>query len=52
MHESNRAERGFAGITKIEISRKVLGELLRVGDRYFAEKIVRMLPVMLWLVAP
>ena len=52
MHECRRTERRFARITEIEIRAKIVIELLREAERKFVEQIVRMLPVMQWLVVP
>src|SRR5437667_12043604 len=52
MHESGRSERRFAWITKIQIRAQTVFELLRITNRQFIEQIVRMLPVVQWLVVP
>src|SRR3954453_6973826 len=52
MHERRRTERGFAGVTKIEVSREILSKPLRVADRNLIKQIVGMLPVMQRLAIP
>src|SRR5947199_3838724 len=52
MHERGRTERRFAGISEIQIAGNILGELLGIADRQFAEKIVRMLTIVQRLAMP
>src|SRR6266536_4857224 len=52
MHECGRPEGGLAGITEIDVARKGGRKFLRIGQREFAEQIVRMLPVVQWLIVP
>ena len=52
MHECGWPKGGFSGITEIDVARKIGRKSLRIGQRQFVEQIVRMLPIVQWLIVP